>query len=147
MRRFVLGWKKLGLEQSLGTCIVTYADDLVILCRRGKAEEALQQLRTIMGALKLTINEENRRTPATAPPQSILCQDRRQLPQKRRNFLRDSLPNNVAVDIKYAWTNRLRIETMADQGTDGVATRVCALTLEAASPRTSMTRTRAKSNI
>src|SRR5689334_9945328 len=25
MRRFVLGWKKLGLEQSLGTRLVTYA--------------------------------------------------------------------------------------------------------------------------
>ena len=31
MRRFVLGWKMLGLEQSLGSRIVTYADDLVIL--------------------------------------------------------------------------------------------------------------------
>ena len=29
MRRFVLGWKKLGLEQSLGTRLVTYADDRV----------------------------------------------------------------------------------------------------------------------
>jgi RNA-directed DNA polymerase len=35
---------------------VTYAADLVILCRRGKAEEALQQLRQIMGKLKLTVN-------------------------------------------------------------------------------------------
>ena len=61
MRRFVLGWKMLGLEQSLGTRIVTYADDLVILCRRGKAEEALQQLREIMGKLKLTVNEEKTR--------------------------------------------------------------------------------------
>ena len=42
MRRFVLGWKKLGLEQSLGTRLVTYADDLVILCRKGSAETALQ---------------------------------------------------------------------------------------------------------
>lgn len=58
MRRFVLGWKKLGLEQRLGSCIVTYADDLVILCRRGKAEEALHQMRGLMGHLKLTINEE-----------------------------------------------------------------------------------------
>src|SRR5262245_42804239 len=41
MRRFVLGWKMLGLEQSLGSRIVTYADDLVILCRRGKAEGGL----------------------------------------------------------------------------------------------------------
>ena len=49
MRRFVLGWKKLGLEQSLGSRIVTYADDLVILCRRGKAEEALLRMRETMG--------------------------------------------------------------------------------------------------
>jgi group II intron reverse transcriptase/maturase len=61
MRRFVLGWKKLGLEQSLGTRIVTYADDLVILCRKGKAEEALQRLHEIMGKLKLTVNEEKTR--------------------------------------------------------------------------------------
>ena len=61
MRRFVLGWKKLGLERSLGSRIVTYADDLVILCRKGKAEEALQQLREIMGKLKLTVNEEKTR--------------------------------------------------------------------------------------
>jgi group II intron reverse transcriptase/maturase len=61
MRRFVLGWKMLGLEQSLGSRIVTYADDLVILCRRGKAEEALQKLREIMSKLKLTVNEEKTR--------------------------------------------------------------------------------------
>ncbi len=61
MRRFVLGWKKLGLERSLGTRIVTYADDLVILCRKGKAEEALSRLREIMGKLKLTVNEEKTR--------------------------------------------------------------------------------------
>ncbi|MBV8330682.1 MAG: group II intron reverse transcriptase/maturase [Verrucomicrobia bacterium] len=61
MRRFVLGWKMLGLEQTLGTRLVTYADDLVILCRRGKAEEALQRLREIMGKLKLTVNEDKTR--------------------------------------------------------------------------------------
>jgi RNA-directed DNA polymerase len=61
MRRFVLGWKKLGLEQSLGTRLITYADDLVILCRRGSAEKALHHLREIMGKLKLTVNEEKTR--------------------------------------------------------------------------------------
>jgi group II intron reverse transcriptase/maturase len=61
MRRFVLGWKKLGLERSLGSRIVTYADDLVILCRKGKAEQALQRLREIMGKLKLTVNEDKTR--------------------------------------------------------------------------------------
>jgi len=61
MRRFVLGWKQRGLERSLGSRIVTYADDLVILCRRGKAEEALQHMHAIMGQLKLTVNEEKTR--------------------------------------------------------------------------------------
>ena len=61
MRRFVLGWKMLGLERSLGTRLVTYADDLVILCKKGKADEALQQLRRIMSKLKLTLNEEKTR--------------------------------------------------------------------------------------
>jgi hypothetical protein len=61
MRRFVLGWKMFGLERTLGTRLVTYADDLVILCRKGKGEEALQRLREIMGKLKLTVNEEKTR--------------------------------------------------------------------------------------
>jgi group II intron reverse transcriptase/maturase len=61
MRRFVLGWKRLGLEHSLGSRIVTYADDLVILCRKGRAEEALSRMREIMGKLKLTVNEEKTR--------------------------------------------------------------------------------------
>jgi len=61
MRRFVLGWRQLGLEQRLGARLVTYADDLVILCRKGNAEMALQHLRTIMGKLKLTVSEEKTR--------------------------------------------------------------------------------------
>ena len=40
---------------------MNYADDLVILCKRGKAEEALLRMREIMGQLKLTVNEEKTR--------------------------------------------------------------------------------------
>ncbi len=61
MRRFVLGWKKLGLESRLGTRIVAYADDLVILCRKGSAQAALAAMRELMGKLKLTVNEEKTR--------------------------------------------------------------------------------------
>src|SRR5262249_30656073 len=61
MRRFVLGWKKLGPEESLGSRLVTYADDLVILCARGNAEQALVRMRELMGRLKLTVNEEKTR--------------------------------------------------------------------------------------
>jgi RNA-directed DNA polymerase len=61
MRRFVLAWKQLGLERRLGSRIVTYADDLVILCKRGRAEQALQWMRDIMGKLKLAVNEDKTR--------------------------------------------------------------------------------------
>jgi group II intron reverse transcriptase/maturase len=61
MRRFGLEWKRRGLDRRLGSHIVTYADDLVILCHRGNADEALRQLREIMARLKLTVNEEKTR--------------------------------------------------------------------------------------
>ena len=61
MRRFVLAWEKRGLGQRLGSRIVNYADDLVILCKRGKADEAQLKMREIMGQLKLTVNEEKTR--------------------------------------------------------------------------------------
>ena len=61
MRRFVLERKRRGLEKRLRSRIVTWADDLVIMCRRGKAEEVLQRLRDIMATLKLTVNEEKTR--------------------------------------------------------------------------------------
>jgi RNA-directed DNA polymerase len=60
MRRFVLGWKKLRHEKRLGALIVNYADDLVICCR-GRAEEALARMRDIMTRLKLTVNETKTR--------------------------------------------------------------------------------------
>ena len=57
MRRFVLGWKKLGHEERLKAYIVNYADDFVICCR-GKAEETLATMRDMMVRLKLTVNEK-----------------------------------------------------------------------------------------
>jgi hypothetical protein len=66
MRRFILGWKRLGYEQRYGAQIVNYADDLVICCRHSP-ERALAKMRQIMERLKLTVNEEKthiRRVPA-----------------------------------------------------------------------------------
>jgi len=60
MRRFVLGWKRLGHEARFGARIVNYADDLVICCR-GRAEEALDAMRSMMSKLKLTVNETKTR--------------------------------------------------------------------------------------
>jgi RNA-directed DNA polymerase len=60
MRRFVLGWKKLGHEGRLRAYIVNYADDLVICCR-SQAEEALATMRNMMSKLKLTVNDTKTR--------------------------------------------------------------------------------------
>lgn len=60
MRRFVLGWKTLGLEERLQARIVNYADDFVICCR-GSGEAAMEGMVEMMGRLKLTVNEEKTR--------------------------------------------------------------------------------------
>ena len=60
MRRFVLGWKKLGHARRLEAQIVNYADDLVICCR-GNAQEAMHAMRSMMERLKLTVNESKTR--------------------------------------------------------------------------------------
>ena len=95
MRRFVLGWEKLGLWQSLGSRIVTYADDLVILCRGGKAQEAWHWMRQLMGKLKLTVNAEKTR----------ICK----VPEGEFDFL----GFHVRTDV---FTENLRIQTCADPG-------------------------------
>ena len=60
MRRFVLGWKKLGHEQRLKARIVNYADDLVICCPDGGAQ-ALAAMQDMMRRLRLTVNESKTR--------------------------------------------------------------------------------------
>lgn len=61
MRRFVMGWKKLGWEEKLQAWIVAYADDFVILCR-GNATEARKRMQALMTMLKLKVNEQKTRT-------------------------------------------------------------------------------------
>ncbi|HEV3259294.1 MAG TPA: group II intron reverse transcriptase/maturase [Gemmataceae bacterium] len=60
MRRFILGWKQLGHEERLQAHIVNYADDFVI-CTRGRADEAMVAMRSMMAKLKLTVNEQKTR--------------------------------------------------------------------------------------
>jgi hypothetical protein len=61
MRRFILGWKRLGFEARYQARIVSYADDFVICCK-GSAEEAMAAMRRTMERLKLMVNEEKTRT-------------------------------------------------------------------------------------
>jgi group II intron reverse transcriptase/maturase len=60
MRRFILGWKKLGHAARFGAEVVNYADDIVICCRRG-GKEALKAMREVMERLRLTVNETKTR--------------------------------------------------------------------------------------
>ena len=69
MRRFVMGWKQNGHEERLQARVVVYADDFVILCR-ANASRAREQMRKIMTALKLTVNEEKTRI-ARVPEESF----------------------------------------------------------------------------
>jgi group II intron reverse transcriptase/maturase len=50
-------WERKNLQQRLGARIVRYADDIVILCRRGQSEQAMIVLRQILERLELTLNE------------------------------------------------------------------------------------------
>ena len=56
MRRFLLGWKTLGLEARFQARIVNFADDFVVCCR-GTGEDAMEAMRKMMDKLKLTVNE------------------------------------------------------------------------------------------
>lgn len=60
MRRLILGWKSRGYEQRFQGRIVNFADDFVICCK-GTAEPALEAMRALITALKLTVNEEKTR--------------------------------------------------------------------------------------
>lgn len=61
MRRFVLGWKAMGHEQRLKAHVVNDADDFVICCPPGRAEEAMDRMRWMMDRLRLTVNETKTR--------------------------------------------------------------------------------------
>src|SRR5208282_52732 len=61
LRRFVLGWKQGGHAQRLDAHIVNYADDFVICCKPGRADEAMQVMREMMEKLRLTVNEKKTR--------------------------------------------------------------------------------------
>lgn len=55
-------WERRGLQQRLGARIVRYADDIVLLCRRGKSAAVMTVLRQILERLGLTLNEAKTKT-------------------------------------------------------------------------------------
>jgi RNA-directed DNA polymerase len=57
MNRMLKGWRQTGRGEQFQAHIVNYADDFVILSR-GKAKEALEWTRGVLGRLDLTLNEK-----------------------------------------------------------------------------------------
>jgi RNA-directed DNA polymerase len=72
LRRFIVGWEKLGFRRRWSAQIVNYADDFVICCTAG-AGDAMEAMQWMMGRLKLTVNEAKTQ--------------RRQLPRESFDFL------------------------------------------------------------
>ena len=60
MRRFIVGWKRLGFARRFGAEIVSYADDFCVL-GRVPAADMLPAIVELMGRLKLTINQRKTR--------------------------------------------------------------------------------------
>jgi RNA-directed DNA polymerase len=60
-RRFLLAWKQFGHERRLMARVVNYADDLVICCRPGKGQGAMEVFRLLMTPLGLAVNERKTR--------------------------------------------------------------------------------------
>ncbi len=60
-RRFLLAWQKLGFADRLNAEVVNYADDLVILCPKGRGQAAMEAMRLLMARLGLTVNEKKTR--------------------------------------------------------------------------------------
>src|SRR5438128_12650204 len=57
MNRMLKGWRQTRRGEQFRAHIVNYADDFVILSR-GKAKEALEWTRGVLGRLGLTLNEQ-----------------------------------------------------------------------------------------
>lgn len=55
-------WERRNLPQRLGARVVRYADDIVVLCRKGKTGEAAAVLRRILEVLELSLNEAKTKT-------------------------------------------------------------------------------------
>jgi len=56
MHRYIKAFRRYGLDQKYGAQLVTYADDLVVLCRHG-AQEVLEKTRGWMASIGLALNE------------------------------------------------------------------------------------------
>lgn len=60
MHRFIKAFRKFGLDTKYAAVLVNYADDFVVLCRRG-ATKVSDNIRTIMTRIGLTMNEQKTR--------------------------------------------------------------------------------------
>ena len=56
MHRYIKAFRRSGLDRKYGAQLVTYADDLVVLCRQG-GQEVLEQTRRWMASIGLALNE------------------------------------------------------------------------------------------
>jgi len=87
------------------TKMVRYADDLVVLCPRGRAEKAMPDLRRFLGRMRLTVNEEKTRITTAQEGFDFLG-----VHFRKRPTLRDPRRTNC-----YAWPSRRSMQRIRDK--------------------------------
>jgi group II intron reverse transcriptase/maturase len=60
-RRFLLAWKKFGIEEHFNAKVVNYVDDFVMCCSPHRADEVMQAMKKTMERIGLTVNESKTR--------------------------------------------------------------------------------------
>jgi len=91
-RRFMTAWYEMGPSRQLNAEVVSYADDFVILCPKGKGEQAMAIMQTIMRKLGLTVNEKKTHQVS--------------LPEERFDFLGYTIGQFFGRDGKTYWGTR-----------------------------------------
>jgi group II intron reverse transcriptase/maturase len=93
-------------EQKMkATTMIRYADDLVVLCPRGKAEQSMLELRRFLERLKLTINDDKTRLTTAEQGFDFLGVHVRKLPSRR-----DPRRHHC-----YAWPSRRSMQRIRDK--------------------------------
>ena len=87
------------------TTLVRFADDVVVLCRKGGAERAMPELRRFLGRLRLTVNEEKTRITTAQEGFDFLGLHFRKQPTRR-----DPRRSNC-----YVWPSRRSMQRIRDK--------------------------------
>ena len=108
-------------ERRMGDAkMVRYADDLVVLCRKGTGRRYMEDLRRFLGRLKLTVNEDKTRLATAREGFDFLGVHFRKQPTRR----------DRARSWCYAWPSRRSMQRLRDKVREAIRTNATGTSLE-----------------